>query len=129
MPKPTRSALSNRAPTTKPRAAAPTALERPDRVGRVCIAGYFDPAKKASLRRIQATHPDRSVQDLLDEALGLLFAKHNVPCDVVEPPTVPFSSYLSPSDAATLRDLARSSGKTRARLLSEALTLLFMQHR
>jgi hypothetical protein len=52
---------------------------KPYRAGRVNVTGYFDPAVKKSLRLIQAKHPDRTVQDLLAEALNDLFAKYNVP--------------------------------------------------
>lgn len=52
---------------------------KPGRVGKVNITGYFDPAVKKSLRLIQAHDPNRTVQDLLAEALNDLFAKHNVP--------------------------------------------------
>jgi len=52
---------------------------KPHRVGRVNVTGYFDPAVKQSLRLIQAKHPDRTVQDLLSEALNDLFSKYNVP--------------------------------------------------
>lgn len=52
---------------------------RADRVGRVNVTGYFDPAVKASFRLIQAKHPDRTLQDLLGEALDDLFAKYGVP--------------------------------------------------
>ena len=54
-------------------------LAKPGRVGKVNITGYFDPAVKKSIRLIQAHDPDRTVQDLLAEALNDLFAKHNVP--------------------------------------------------
>lgn len=49
------------------------------RAGRVNVTGYFDPDVKKSIRLIQAKHPDRTVQDLLAEALNDLFAKYNVP--------------------------------------------------
>jgi hypothetical protein len=52
---------------------------KPYRAGRVNVTGYFDPGVKQSLRLIQAKHPDRSVQDLLAEALNDLFSKYNVP--------------------------------------------------
>jgi hypothetical protein len=52
---------------------------RRHRVGRVNITGYFDPAVKRSLRLIQAQYPDRTVQDLLTEALNDLFCKYSVP--------------------------------------------------
>jgi hypothetical protein len=52
---------------------------RRHRVGRVNITGYFDPAVKQSLRLIQAKYPERTVQDLLAEALNDLFCKYSVP--------------------------------------------------
>jgi hypothetical protein len=52
---------------------------RSHRVGRVNITGYFDPTVKQSLRLIQAKYPDRTVQDLLTEALNDLFCKYSVP--------------------------------------------------
>lgn len=52
---------------------------KPGRIGKVNITGYFDPAVKKSIRLIQAHDPERTVQDLLAEALNDLFAKHNVP--------------------------------------------------
>jgi hypothetical protein len=58
---------------------AQAAGTRRHRVGRVNITGYFDPAVKQSLRLIQAKYPDRTVQDLLTEALNDLFCKYSVP--------------------------------------------------
>jgi hypothetical protein len=49
------------------------------REGRVNVTGYFHPAVKQSLRLIQAKHPEKTVQDLLAEALDDLFAKYNIP--------------------------------------------------
>lgn len=49
------------------------------RVGKVTVAGYFPKDVRASLRMIQAKHPERNIQDLLAEALNDLFAKYNVP--------------------------------------------------
>jgi hypothetical protein len=60
-------------------AGAHAAGTKPHRVGRVNITGYFDPAVKQSVRLIQAKHPDRTLQDLLAEALNDLFSKYNVP--------------------------------------------------
>jgi hypothetical protein len=60
-----------------PLGASPQA--KPGRVGKVNITGYFSPEVKKSIRLIQAHDPDRTVQDLLAEALNDLFAKHNVP--------------------------------------------------
>jgi hypothetical protein len=57
----------------------PKTAERSYREGRHLIAGYFHPSTKASLRQIQVTHLDKTVQDLLEEALNDLFAKYNVP--------------------------------------------------
>ena len=52
---------------------------RAHRAGRVNVTGYFDPAVKSSFRAIQMKHPDMSLQDILEEALDDIFAKHNVP--------------------------------------------------
>jgi hypothetical protein len=60
-------------------AGAHAPATKPHRVGRVNVTGYFDPAVKQSLRLIQAKHPDRTVQELLAEALNDLFSKYNVP--------------------------------------------------
>jgi hypothetical protein len=53
--------------------------KQPSRVGKVNITGYFAPAVKSSFRMIQSKHPDKTIQDLLAEALDDLFAKYNVP--------------------------------------------------
>ena len=42
------------------------------------VSAYFPPEVKSSLRLVQAQRGG-TVQDLLAEALNLLFAKHNVP--------------------------------------------------
>lgn len=52
---------------------------KPGRVGKVNITGYFSPDVKKSIRLIQSQDPERTVQDLLAEALNDLFAKYNVP--------------------------------------------------
>ena len=67
------------APDLTTQAGAHAAGTKPHRVGRVNITGYFDPAVKQSVRLIQEKHPDRTVQDLLAEALNDLFSKYNVP--------------------------------------------------
>ena len=67
------------------RAAAVAAASRcggqkqPSRVGKVNVTGYFAPAVKSSFRMIQTAHPEKTIQDLLAEALNDLFAKYNVP--------------------------------------------------
>lgn len=60
-------------------AGARAAGTRPHRVGRVNITGYFAPSVKQSIRLIQAKYPDRTVQELLSEALNDLFRKYDVP--------------------------------------------------
>jgi hypothetical protein len=52
---------------------------QPSRVGKVAVTGYFVPAVKSSFRQIQAANPDKTMQELLAEALNDLFAKYNVP--------------------------------------------------
>jgi hypothetical protein len=49
------------------------------REGMVNVTGYFPPAVNQSLRLIQAKHPEKTVEDLLAEALDDLFARYNVP--------------------------------------------------
>lgn len=70
-------------PEPEPHAAKPrnAALRypQPGRVGKVNVTGYFVPAVKSSFRQIQVAHPDKTIQDLLAEALNDLFAKYNVP--------------------------------------------------
>ena len=48
------------------------------REGKLNVSDYFPPEVKASLRLVQAKRGGK-VQDLLAEALNLLFAKYNVP--------------------------------------------------
>jgi hypothetical protein len=58
----------------------PTTLyKQPSRQGKVNVTGYFAPAVKSSFRMIQSAYPDKTIQDLLTEALNDLFAKYNVP--------------------------------------------------
>lgn len=66
----------------EPQAASTAGAQKgakPHRAGRVNVTGYFDPAVKVSFRMIQTKHPERTMQDLLAEALNDLFAKYNVP--------------------------------------------------
>jgi hypothetical protein len=86
-PPPRTGKVSKKSTASKPpKKAEPTAGAgarapgtKPYRMGRVNITGYFMPEVKASLRMIQVREPDRTVQDLLAEALNDLFAKYNVP--------------------------------------------------
>lgn len=48
------------------------------RVGKKTIAGHFDPAVSTQLKRI-GLDQDRSVQELLREAINDLFTKHGKP--------------------------------------------------
>ena len=77
---PTSAKLSRPSSTRVPSSSGASAdSAKAYRVGRVNVTGYFDPAVKQSIRLIQAKHPDRTLQDLLAEALNDLFAKYNVP--------------------------------------------------
>ena len=70
------------APVPDPASTEPTehtTPKQPSRVGKVNITGYFAPAVKSSFRMIQTTYPEKTIQDLLAEALNDLFAKYNVP--------------------------------------------------
>ena len=46
------------------------------REGKKAIAGYFDPAVSLQLKQLGLEQNDKSVQDLLGEALNLLFVKY-----------------------------------------------------
>ena len=59
--------------------AATGFYKQPGRAGKVNVTGYFAPSVKSSFRMIQTKHPDKTMQDLLAEALNDLFAKYNVP--------------------------------------------------
>lgn len=46
------------------------------RDGKKAIAGYFDPAVSLQLKQLGLEQNEKSVQDLLGEALNLLFVKY-----------------------------------------------------
>ncbi|MEM7591762.1 MAG: ribbon-helix-helix domain-containing protein [Cyanobacteria bacterium P01_A01_bin.83] len=49
----------------------------PSRKGKKAIAGHFDPAVSKQLKQL-ALNEDKTVQDLLSEALNDLFEKYNL---------------------------------------------------
>lgn len=57
---------------------AAKAAPPPSRQGKKTIAGHFDPAVSRQLRAL-GLEQDRTVQDLLSEALNGLFEKHGKP--------------------------------------------------
>lgn len=60
-------------------AAAVAPYKAPSRAGKLHISAWLDADYKTSLRAIQMKHPNRSLQELLSEALNDLYAKYNVP--------------------------------------------------
>ena len=58
--------------------AEPQSKSAVSREGKINVSAYFPPEVKASLRLVQAKRGGK-VQDLLAEALNLLFARYNVP--------------------------------------------------
>lgn len=68
-------ATARRAPGT----GANPASVAPSRARLVNITGYFPVEVRSSLRLVQAQQPDASLQDLVGEALNLLFHKYGVP--------------------------------------------------
>ena len=74
-----RAAKSDAAARTPKNSAAKNGKAQVSRVGTVMIGGHFDPAVKSSLKLIQAKHPQLTTQQLLEEALDLLFERHKVP--------------------------------------------------
>jgi antitoxin-like ribbon-helix-helix protein len=78
-----RAVLEQQAKGQQPEAIMPTkerkVEKQPSRAGKVNVTGYFPPAVKSSFRMIQTAHPEKTIQDLLAEAINDLFAKYNVP--------------------------------------------------
>lgn len=79
-----RGALTQTAPEEKAITALAAVTDEqpnrpPSRQGKVHLSGWFDPQYKTSIRAIQMQHPDKTTQDLLSEALNMLYAKYNVP--------------------------------------------------
>ena len=71
--------VSRSAPSAPPASlSAAPASRQANRVGKVSIAGFFDPSVRRQLRRL-ALDSDTTAQALLGEALNDLFAKHNLP--------------------------------------------------
>ena len=66
------------APSTKKRTAKSYKADG-SRAGRVLIGGHFDVSVRQRLLSIRAEHPERTTQDLLEEALDLLFQQHKQP--------------------------------------------------
>jgi len=64
--------------TTRPTARKTAPEAAVSREGKINVSAYFPPEVKSSLRLVQAKRGGK-VQDLLAEALNLLFAKYNVP--------------------------------------------------
>lgn len=64
----------------KPAQATPTPAAgiAPSRVGRVQVAGYFDPQARRNLRMIQA-QTDLSIEAQLGHALNLWFRANHLP--------------------------------------------------
>lgn len=59
-------------------AATDAANKAQSRVGKVNVSAYFPPEVKSSLRLVQAKRGGK-IQDLLAEALNMLFTKYGVP--------------------------------------------------
>lgn len=67
------------APSGTPRVRVSNAATRaPSREGKVMIGAWMSPDYKGSLRLIQARR-EASIQELLGEALNMLFERENVP--------------------------------------------------
>ena len=65
-------------PITSKRAETPARKET-TRQGRVMVSGWLPIEARSSFRLIQAKHPEKRMQDLVEEAMNDLFAKYNVP--------------------------------------------------
>jgi hypothetical protein len=75
-------AVESRRPATPPEPKAEPAVastsRQANRIGKVNVAAWLDPAFKNSIRLVQARRPG-SIQELMEEALNDLFAKYDVP--------------------------------------------------
>ena len=61
-------------------APAPSARKSTaSRQGRIMVSGWLPIEARSSLKLIQAQHPHKRMQDLVEEAMNDLFAKYNVP--------------------------------------------------
>jgi hypothetical protein len=69
-------------PDTVPTVAAPSesaVSKETTRRGKVMVSGWLPMEARSSFRLIQAKHPEKRMQDLVEEAMNDLFAKYNVP--------------------------------------------------
>ena len=67
------------APPEQPAAATAAVYKAPSRAGKLHISAWLSADYKTSLRAIQMKHPNKTLQELLSEALNELYAKYNVP--------------------------------------------------
>lgn len=67
------------ASTPKPDETRPATTRSRTRTGKVMVSGWLPIEAKSSFRLIQASHPEKLMQDLVVEAFNDLFAKYNVP--------------------------------------------------
>lgn len=65
--------------TQEKNSASVKTYKQPSRAGKVNVTGYFAPSVKSSFRMIQTKYPEKTIQDLLSEALNDLFVKYDVP--------------------------------------------------
>ncbi len=56
-----------------------TYYKAPSRAGKLHVSAWLPSDYKARLRAIQKDHHEKSLQDLLSEALNDLYSKYNVP--------------------------------------------------
>jgi hypothetical protein len=60
-------------------ASEPPTSKETTRRGKVMVSGWLPIEARSSFRLIQAKHPEKRMQDLVEEAMNDLFAKYNVP--------------------------------------------------
>jgi hypothetical protein len=74
-------ALKHKAQGTEAPGVAPPAPTEKEttRRGKVMVSGWLPIEARSSFRLIQAKHPEKRMQDLVEEAINDLFAKYNVP--------------------------------------------------
>jgi hypothetical protein len=77
-PQPAKSTLDELQVAAAPRRPAPSSNVPPSRVGKKPVTAFFDPEVSRQIKKIGLDR-DKTMQDLLQEALNDLFRKYDLP--------------------------------------------------
>ena len=80
-PKPNKlaAALNQQAKGPQAQTSEAPARKETTRQARIMMSAWLPIEARSSVRLIQAQHPEKRTQNLIAEAMNLLFAKYNVP--------------------------------------------------